>query len=139
MFDYIYFPLLGSKAEAAAERYLEEKYEEEFVIDTSSFSKPLGNDMGTYKIDSHPTKNPKLTVRISIDEEMRPISDNYLDMKWRALILITLMKNSKEKSQKRTKVLITQTFQINISKAETMFLTFHMILDMKKINRSWKI
>ncbi|MDN4494358.1 murein transglycosylase [Ureibacillus aquaedulcis] len=83
LFDYIYFPLISSKAEAAAERYLEKKYEEEFIIDESSFSKPLGDDMGTYRIDSHPSKNPKLTVRITVDEDMEPVSDNYLDMKWR--------------------------------------------------------
>ncbi|WP_050180251.1 hypothetical protein [Domibacillus robiginosus] len=84
LFDYVYFPLISSKAEKAAEKHLEEKYNEDFVIDESSFSKPLGDDMGTYQIDSHPVKDPKLTVRISVTEDMQPISDNYLDMKWRA-------------------------------------------------------
>lgn len=84
LFDYIYFPLISSKAETTADKYLEEKYDEEFVIDESSFSKPLGDDMGTYNIDSHPKKNPKLTVSISVNEDMQPISDDYLDMKWRA-------------------------------------------------------
>ncbi|WP_223589014.1 murein transglycosylase [Neobacillus bataviensis] len=84
LFDYIYFPLISSKAEKAAEKHLEEKYNEDFVIDESSFSKPLGDDVGTYRIDSHPKKNPNLTVRISVTEDMEPMSDDYLDMKWRA-------------------------------------------------------
>lgn len=84
LFDYIYFPLISSKAEKAAEKHLEKKYNQDFVIDESHFSKPLGDDMGTYQIDSHPTKNPKLTVHISVNEDMHPLSDDYLDMKWRA-------------------------------------------------------
>ncbi|MDN3017162.1 murein transglycosylase [Paenibacillus sp. BSR1-1] len=84
LFDYIYFPLISSKAEKAAEKHLEEKYNEDFVIDGSSFSKPLGDDAGTYRIDSHPKKNPNLTVHISVTEDMEPMSDDYLDMKWRA-------------------------------------------------------
>jgi hypothetical protein len=84
LFDYIYYPLVSSKAEKVAVKHLEEKYKEDFVIDESSFSKPLGDDMGTYRIDSHPVKNPKLTVRISVSEDMQPLSDDYLHMKWRA-------------------------------------------------------
>jgi len=83
LFDYIYFPLISHKAEKAAEKYLEEKYGEEFIMEESTFSKPLGDDLGTYRIDSHPAKNPQLTVRISISEDMHPMSDDYLDMKWR--------------------------------------------------------
>ncbi|WP_338452903.1 murein transglycosylase [Niallia oryzisoli] len=84
MFDYIYYPLISHKAEKAAEEYLEEKYGEDFIIEESTFSKPLGDDTGSYHIDSHPEKNPKLTVRISVSEDMKPMSDDYLDMKWRA-------------------------------------------------------
>lgn len=83
LFDYIYFPLISSKAEKVAESYLEEKYNEKFVIDDSSFSKPLGDDLGTYRIDSHPSKKPALTIRVEVTEDMEPISDDYLDMKWR--------------------------------------------------------
>jgi hypothetical protein len=84
LFDYVYFPLISSKAEKAAELYIEEKYDEDFDINKSSFSKPLGDDMGTYRIESHPSKNPKLTVHIHVDEDMEPTSDDYLDVKWRA-------------------------------------------------------
>ncbi|MGG1679507.1 murein transglycosylase [Neobacillus sp. NRS-1170] len=84
LFDYIYFPLISSKAEKAAEKHLEEKYNEDFVIEGSSFSKPLGDDVGTYRIDSHPKKKPNLTVIISVTEDMEPMSDDYLDKKWRA-------------------------------------------------------
>ncbi|KAA9022667.1 murein transglycosylase [Niallia endozanthoxylica] len=83
LFDYIYFPLISHKAEKAAEKHLEAKYSEDFIIEQSTFSKPLGDDWGTYRIDSHPAKDPELTVRLSISEDMQPMSDDYLDMKWR--------------------------------------------------------
>jgi hypothetical protein len=84
LFDYIYYPLISSKAEKTAEKSLEKKYGEDFVIDESSFSKPLGDDTGTYRIDAHPANSPKLTVRISVTEDLEPLSDDYLEMKWRA-------------------------------------------------------
>jgi hypothetical protein len=84
LFDYIYYPLISSKAEKTAEKSLEKKYGEDFVIDEASFSKPLGDDIGTYRIDAHPANSPKLTVRISVTEDMEAMSDDYLEMKWRA-------------------------------------------------------
>lgn len=83
LFDYIYFPLIEFKAENAAEKHLEEKYEEDFIIEEASFSKPLGDKTGIYNIDALPKKNPDLTVHISVTEDMQPLSDDYLDMKWR--------------------------------------------------------
>jgi hypothetical protein len=84
LFDDIYYPLISSKAEKTAEKSLEKKYGEDFVIDEASFSKPLGDDIGTYRIDAHPANSPKLTVRISVTEDMEAMSDDYLEMKWRA-------------------------------------------------------
>lgn len=84
LFDYIYFPLVSYKAEEIAEKHLEEKYNEGFVIEESSFSKPLGDQVGTYEIDSYPVNSPNLPISISVTEDMKPLSDDYLDMKWRA-------------------------------------------------------
>jgi len=84
LFDYIYFPLIGYKANAVAEKFLEEQYGEDFVIDENEFSKPLGDDTGTYQIRAHPVANPDLTIRISVTEDMEPIWDDYLEIKWRA-------------------------------------------------------
>lgn len=84
LFDYVYFPLIESRAEKVAEAYLEEKYGEDFEIDETEFSKPLGEDMGEYRIDAHPSKAPKITVNITVSEDMEPQSDDYVDMKWRA-------------------------------------------------------
>lgn len=84
IFDYIYFPLISFKAENVAEKYLEDKYDEDFNIDESSFSKPLGDYYGAYLIYTHPVKNPNLSVRISVSEDMEPLWDDYLDTKWRA-------------------------------------------------------
>ncbi|MER2029590.1 MAG: murein transglycosylase [Solibacillus sp.] len=82
-FDYFYYPIIGFKAENAAEASLEEKYNEDFVIDESTYSKPLGNDFGDYHIIAHPKKNPDLEVTVSVSEDMEPFYDTYLEMHWR--------------------------------------------------------
>jgi len=84
IFDYIYFPLISYKAEDVAEKFLEEKYNEDFTIGESSFSKPLGDYFGTYQLYAYPVSNPTLTARISVTEDMEPLWDDYLDTKWRA-------------------------------------------------------
>lgn len=84
LFDYVYFPLIETKAEKIAEAHLEEKYGEDFVIDETEFSKPLGDDIGEYRINAHPSNSPNITVRITVTEEMEPEGDDYVDMKWRA-------------------------------------------------------
>lgn len=84
IFDYIYFPLISNKAEDVAEKFLEEKYNEDFNIEESRFSKPLGDYFGTYQILAHPVSNPTLTARISVTEDMDPLWDDYLATKWRA-------------------------------------------------------
>ncbi|WP_254865281.1 murein transglycosylase [Solibacillus isronensis] len=82
-FDYFYYPIIGYKAENAAEASLEEKYNEDFVIDESTYSKPLGDDFGDYHIIAHPKKNPDLEVTVSVGEDMEPLYDTYLEMHWR--------------------------------------------------------
>lgn len=82
-FDYFYYPIIGFKAENAAEASLEEKYNEDFVIDESTYSKPLGNDFGDYHIIAHPKKKPDLEVTVSVSEDMEPFYDTYLHMHWR--------------------------------------------------------
>lgn len=82
-FDYFYYPIIGFKAENAAEASLEEKYNEDFVIDESTYSKPLGDDFGDYHIIAHPKKNPDLEVTVSVGEDMEPLYDTYLEMHWR--------------------------------------------------------
>lgn len=82
-FDYFYYPVISFKAENAAEASLEEKYNIDFVIDESTYSKPLGEDFGYYHIIAHPKKNPDLEVAVSVDEDMEPFNDTYLEMHWR--------------------------------------------------------
>ncbi|WP_339175039.1 murein transglycosylase [Solibacillus sp. FSL R5-0691] len=82
-FDYFYYPIIGYKAENAAEASLEDKYNEDFVIDESTYSKPLGDDYGDYHIIAHPKKNPDLEVTVSVSEKTEPLSDTYLQMHWR--------------------------------------------------------
>lgn len=79
--DYFYFPLISFKAENTAEKFLEEKYGEDFIIDTSSFSKPLGYEKGIYRIFTHPSNDPNVSVQIIVSEDMLQVSDNYLDFK----------------------------------------------------------
>lgn len=82
-FDYFYYPIISFKAENAAEASLEEKYNVDFVIDESTYSKPLGDDFGDYHIIAHPKKNPDLEVTVSVSEDMEPLYDTYLEMHWR--------------------------------------------------------
>ena len=82
-FDYFYYPFISHKAENAAEASLEEKYSVDFVIDESTYSKPLGEDFGDYHIIAHPKKNPDLEVAVSVGEDMEPLYDTYLEMHWR--------------------------------------------------------
>lgn len=72
-FDYFYSPVISFKAENAAEASLEEKYNIDFMIDESTYSKPLGEDFGYYHI-AHPKKNPDLEVAVSVDEDMEPLT-----------------------------------------------------------------
>ena len=82
-FDYFYYPVISFKAENAAEASLEEKYNIDFLIDESTYSKPLGEDFGYYHIIAHPKKNPDLEVAVSVGEDMDPFNDTYLEMHWR--------------------------------------------------------
>lgn len=82
-FDYFYYPVISYKAENAAEASLEEKYNVDFVIDESTYSKPLGEDFGDYHIIAHPKKNPDLEVAVSVGEDLEPFYDTYLEMYWR--------------------------------------------------------
>lgn len=61
-FDYFYYPIIGYQAENAAEASLEEKYNEDFVIDESTYSKPLGNDYGNYHIIAYPKSSTRGNV-----------------------------------------------------------------------------
>ena len=83
LFDYIYFPIISSKAETAAKVALEEKYNVDFVIDESTYSKPLGDDFGDYHIIAHPKKNPNLEVTVSVGEDMELLYDTYMEIYWR--------------------------------------------------------
>ncbi len=84
LFDYFYYPMISSKAEKAAETYLEEKYKEDFVITDANYSKQLGEDWGDYEVQAYPAKDANVTVDIFVTEDMVPTFDDYLETKWRA-------------------------------------------------------
>lgn len=83
MFDYFYYPLLNFKAKSTTEQFLEKKYNEDFTVVKSSFSKPLG-ESGLYNVDAHPTKDAALSVRVRITEDMKVVSDSYVESTWRS-------------------------------------------------------
>lgn len=83
MFDYFYYPMLNFKAKSATEQYLEEKYKEDFTVDQSSYSKPLGEN-GLYSVDAHPAKDPSIFVRATLTEDMKVLDDSYTENTWRA-------------------------------------------------------
>ncbi|WP_174733434.1 hypothetical protein [Mesobacillus harenae] len=68
---------------AASLDYLETKYNEEFSILDISYSRPRGDDHGTFTVEAIPVKQPEISLHIRANERMEEPVDDYIEMKWR--------------------------------------------------------
>jgi hypothetical protein len=82
-FDYIYYPIMSFRAAGIAERYIEDKYNEDFIIEDVHYSKQLGHHSGEYHITAYSNSNKDVYFQINDQQNMTSPEDNYLENKWR--------------------------------------------------------
>ncbi|MEH7248019.1 hypothetical protein V7114_14675 [Neobacillus niacini] len=80
--ESVYYEAMDFKAEKAALEYLEEKYDEHFVIDEVGYAKVLGDEGGGYTLQAHPVGNGAISFTVGANEKYQVTRDDYKESKW---------------------------------------------------------
>lgn len=83
LWDYIYYPLIESKAEERTKSYLKASFPEGIVIDDVTFSKPFGDTEGEYQITAHPKANPEIELYVDVFQNFSIDEKSFKESKWR--------------------------------------------------------
>lgn len=83
LWDYIYYPLIESKAEERATAYLKASFPEDIVIDEVTYSKPFGDDEGKYFITAHPMAKPEIELSMNVFQNLSVDEKSFKESKWR--------------------------------------------------------
>ncbi|MVQ35027.1 hypothetical protein GON05_10205 [Paenibacillus sp. MAH-34] len=80
LWDYIYYPIIGFKAEHAAVVYMKS---EDFLIESVAYSKQFGEDKGKYLVTAHPATRPQLKFYVSVSQDFKVDEHSFKESKWR--------------------------------------------------------
>ncbi|MCY7486904.1 hypothetical protein [Paenibacillus alvei] len=83
LWDYIYYPLIESRAEQRAISYLKTSFPEAIVIDDVAYSKPFGEDEGKYSIIAHPKAKPEIGLFMDVFQNFSVDERSFKESKWR--------------------------------------------------------
>ncbi|NOU89021.1 hypothetical protein GC102_25210 [Paenibacillus sp. LMG 31460] len=83
LWDYFYYPLIDYKAKNTAIAHLKASFKEDFVIDAVTYSKPFGDDKGSYDITAHPTKKQEIKLRMTVSQDFKMNQESFKETMWR--------------------------------------------------------